>query len=259
MDIKMRTGKGRTFSDHEAALRQAEAAPKAGKGIIGGDLSRQPERRRGLRAHLDPASLREGLTELPEIRRFHESDEERDATTAYLAHRPLEIEIGFGGGQFLLERASRHPDVHFVGCEIRRHLCVSAVERIVARELENVRIIYEDMRQNLPILFADQSLRRCSVFFPDPWWKKRHVKRRILVPAFLDLMHQKLAEDGVLHIKTDVMPYAEAIEALFDDDPRYVRRGEELDHLFAGDLPTEREAFCQRKGLPFAEFRYTLA
>lgn len=254
----MRTGKGRTFSLDEKALKEADESLKTGKGLVGGDLTRQPERMRGLQAYLDPSKLKEGLERLPELRRFPQSDEEKEEAQAYVAHRPLEVEIGFGGGQFILGRAAANPDTHFIGFEIRRGLCIPVVQSIVQQDLSNLRIVYEDMRQSLPAFCADDSLQRCSVFFPDPWWKKRHIKRRILVPSFLDLMAQKLHIGGILHIKTDVMPYAEAVEALFEGDTRYERDHGDLDVLFENDLPTEREAFCAKKGLPFADFRFVL-
>lgn len=255
----MRTGKGRSFCLDEDALKQADESRKTGKGLVGGDISRQPERKRGLATHLQAGELREGLTRLPELRRFPESDEEREDAETFIAHRPLEVEIGFGGGQFILGRAEAHPDTHFIGFEIRRNLCIPTVKSIVERELDNIRIVYEDMRQSLPHFCADDSLQRCSVFFPDPWWKKRHVKRRILVPSFLDMMAQKLHLGGILHIKTDVMPYAEEVAKLFEGDTRYRRDTTgELDAHFEGDLPTEREAFCTRKELPFADFRFVL-
>lgn len=252
----MRTGKGRTFSQDKQALKQADTSRETGRGIVGGDVTRVPGREKGLQAYLDPETIEPGLKRLPELRRLIQDPDEIADNEAFLAHRPLEIEIGYGGGQFLLGRAEAHPETHFIGFEIRRHLCVSMVKRIVEKKLSNIKIIYEDVRRCLPDLVADGSLQRCSVFFPDPWWKKRHVKRRIVVPSFLDLMAEKLQPGGILHIKTDVMPYAEQVEQVFEGEERFERQFASLDEHFEGDLPTEREAFCQERGLPWADFRY---
>lgn len=249
----MRTGKERKFALDDNAKQSSEELRSKGKGLVGGDIERIPHVRKGLAPFINFP-----LTRPVELRRFPEDEAEVEEAQSYLAYRPLEVEVGFGGGNFLLQRAINNPEVHFVGFEIRRNLCLSVVKRIESNNLTNLRVIYEDVRQSMDELFADQSIRRCSVFFPDPWWKKRHVKRRVLTPFFLDLMEKKLVPNGMLHIKTDVMPYADVVEELFAEDKRYQLDDGTYDWLFENDFPTEREEFCAEKDIPFREFRYVL-
>lgn len=249
----MRTGKNRKFARDEDAQQSSKDLAERGKGLYGGDIERVPGLRKGITPKL------EWEPSIPiEIRRFPDTEEEQAEGQAYLAHRPLEVEVGFGGGNFLVSKAKQHPETHFVGFEIKRGLCAGAAHQIETQKINNLRIIYEDVRQSMDALFADHSIRRCSVFFPDPWWKKKHVKRRVLTPFFLDLMEQKLEPNGILHIKTDVMPYAEAVEELFASDPRYRLDDGTYAHYFEDDQPTEREAFCLKKDIPFADFRFVL-
>lgn len=247
----MRTGEDKTFAIDQDPDRSAKELAVKGKGLVGGDIERMPHLRQGLAPYLDFQP-----TFPLEMRHFPQSEAEHREQHAFLHHRPLEIEIGFAGGQFILNRARQHPEVHCVAFEIRRHYCLDLARIIHQEKLTNLRVTYEDVRQSLGVWFADGSIRRCSVFFPDPWWKKRHIKRRILTPFFLDLMAHKLEPNGVLHIKTDVEPYAEVIRDLFTQDARYHQDDGTHDALFAGDLPTEREAYCLAHSIPFTEFRW---
>ncbi len=247
----MRTGKERTFVIDETELERTERKRREGRGLVGGDIDRIPHKRRGLAPHLD-------FDDVPEVRRACEDPQKLREQEAFLAHRPLDVEIGFGGGDFIFHQALNQPDTHFLGFEIRRHLCLSLAKKIHKHQLKNLRICYEDVRQAMPQLLEDHSIRRCSIFFPDPWWKKKHIKRRLLAPSFLDLMSQKLMKNGILHIKTDVLEYGELIQKLLDADERFEKAPAETDSLFENDHPTEREAFCIEKGLPFVEFRYIL-
>lgn len=249
----MRTGKERDFALDDNAKKSSKELKEKGKGLVGGDIERIPHPRKGLAPF-----LKFPVTRPIELRRFPESDEEIAEAQSYLSHRPIDVEVGFGGGNFILQRAIQNPEVTHVGFEIRRNLCLSLVKRIESNNANNLRVIYEDVRQSMDELFEDQSIRRCSVFFPDPWWKKRHVKRRVLTPFFLDLMEKKLVPNGMLHIKTDVMPYADVVEEMFAEDSRYQLDDGTYDYLFEGDFPTEREVFCAEKEIPWRDFRYVL-
>jgi tRNA (guanine-N7-)-methyltransferase len=244
----MRTGQHRKFTV-DLDVQRIEEDLQEGRGLVGGDLERIPEGRRGLRPHLD-------LDTPVEIRRFPETEAENTDNEAFLQHRPIEIEIGFGGGDFIFQRAISQPDIHFLGFEIRRVFCTSLARRIHKAKLSNLRIIYEDVRQSLPDLLPDHSIRRCSIFFPDPWWKRRHIKRRILIPSFLDLILRKLQPNGILQIKTDVMPYAEQIRELFALDSRFIKDDGSLTEVLADEPHTERETFCLAHGIDYAEFRF---
>lgn len=122
---------------------------------------------------------------------------------------PVVLEIGFGNGEALLHMASRHPEWNYLGLEVHRpgigHLLL-ALERA---ELQNVRVMREDATALLARGLAPASLAGVCLFFPDPWPKKRHHKRRIVQPAFVDDLARVLKSGGFFHAATDWAPYAE--------------------------------------------------
>lgn len=113
----------------------------------------------------------------------------------------VEIEIGSGDGRFLYEAAIASPETLFVGFEVR----ASSTARTERRGLPRNGIIkHLDGRWCVEHLFADASIDAYHAYFPDPWWKKRHAKRRIFTPAFCRALHRTLRPDGCLYVITDV-------------------------------------------------------
>lgn len=249
----MRIGYHRKFVRDEDAKQSSKEMVEKRKGLVGGDIEKMPQEPKGLAPH-----LKFKATTPVEIRAFPDTKEEQEANQKYLAHRPLEIEIGFGDGRTLLHKARQCPEIHLVGFEIKKSFCLEVVHEIEVHQIPNLRVIYQDARQALDALFEDNSIRRCSVLFPDPWWKKRHIKRRVVTPFFLDLMSRKLEPNGILHVKTDVMPYAEAVKEFLTSDTRYEPDDGTYSHNFETDSPSKREAYCLKNNIPFAEFRYIL-
>ncbi len=131
-----------------------------------------------------------------------------DLTAAFGRDAPRILEIGFGDGECLAELAVRHPEQDYLGIEVHEpgvgHLLL-AVEESGA---ENVRCIREDAMDVLPLIGPGQ-LAGVHLFFPDPWPKKRHHKRRIVQPAFFDAIARVVRPGGYLHMATDWVPYAE--------------------------------------------------
>lgn len=117
------------------------------------------------------------------------------------------LEIGFGGGEHLLEQAIRHPDVLCIGCEPFIDGVAKLVEDIDEHKLENIRILPEDARLLLEAL-PDNSLDRVFILFPDPWPKIRHQKRRIVSQQTLDILERVLKPGGELRLATDHVDYA---------------------------------------------------
>ncbi len=150
----------------------------------------------------------------------------------------VEIEIGIGKGRFLLAAAAEHPDVWYLGVEWANQYLRVAERRAARRGLENVRFVRVDARELVTRAIADASIGAYYVFYPDPWPKKRHHKRRFLQPATAEHLARTLQPRGGLHVATDHAGYWETIEPLFDQHPGFERLAE-----FGGEsfpLPPDR-------------------
>lgn len=134
---------------------------------------------------------------------------------------PTVLEIGFGNGDTLLELATKHGDWNFIGIEVHRpgvgHLLKHAGERGV----KNIRVSSRDAVDVLGEQLPDASLHRVLLYFPDPWPKKRHHKRRIVQPAFVDLVARKLCAGGEFHLATDWENYAEHMRDVLNASPAF--------------------------------------
>lgn len=122
---------------------------------------------------------------------------------------PLVLEIGFGDGEALVDAASQDPQRNFIGAEVYTPGVGHCLIRIEQEQLSNVRLCQEDAVELLKRRLADHSLDEVRLFFPDPWPKKKHHKRRIVNPAFAELISRKLIPGGHLHFATDWAPYAD--------------------------------------------------
>ncbi|HYC55304.1 MAG TPA: hypothetical protein VEL28_10270 [Candidatus Binatia bacterium] len=121
----------------------------------------------------------------------------------------IEVEIGPGNCGFLLEAARRRADTLFVGIEIRPSSPARATRR--GTPPPNVRILCTDARWMVVNLLAPQAIDAYHVYFPDPWWKKRHHKRRLFTPEFCAAAHRTLRTGGAIYVATDVTPVFEGI------------------------------------------------
>jgi tRNA (guanine-N7-)-methyltransferase len=120
---------------------------------------------------------------------------------------PVEVEIGFGKGLFLQTSAEASPDVNYLGVEILRKYQLWAATRLAKRNLRNVRLACGDARAWLRQNIADGAVRTVHVYFPDPWWKTRHRKRRLFTGEFVRECERCLRPGGQLHLATDVQDY----------------------------------------------------
>jgi tRNA (guanine-N7-)-methyltransferase len=130
-----------------------------------------------------------------------------DWTHVFGNDHPVEIEVGFGKGLFLLNAAVACPDVNFFGVEIMRKYQLFTATRMARRKLTNVRLACGDARHLLRDYVRPASVRAIHVYFPDPWWKKRHHKRRVFTEDFVASCVQALAPSGLFHLATDVAEY----------------------------------------------------
>ena len=126
-------------------------------------------------------------------------------------HNKKVIEIGFGMGSTTAEIAQDLKDINFIGIEVHSPGVGNLLNLIKKNEIQNLRILQHDAVEVFKAMVADLSLDGIHIFFPDPWHKKRHHKRRLIQEQFLELIHPKLKHEGYLHIATDWEGYAEWI------------------------------------------------
>jgi tRNA (guanine-N7-)-methyltransferase len=136
------------------------------------------------------------------------SSGEISSEKAFCCDAPLVLEIGFGMGLTILNSAQKNPEQNFIGVEVYQPGIGNLLTQLKTQELNNVRIYNEDAVIVLNKCIPNNSLEKVLIFFPDPWPKKRHNKRRLIQSSFAELLHKKLKPKGILHIATDCEDYA---------------------------------------------------
>lgn len=225
------------LSDAERA--QLYADWEAGKGLIGGHPRHRPN------ADRLPAW---GLNR-PFFRAFA-LDDSRGVNgagfrAALASGYPLEIEVGYGRGDFLLDRAQRHPQRLFIGYEVKTKATRLALARVERLGLENLWLSDDDVRVSLPEAIPDGRVDAIHVLFPDPWWKEQHKIKRLFAPPFVDLLAAKLRPSGLLHFKSDVEGYGELVRYLVEQHPAFGPHDPALAERIGPYAPTHREHWCQ--------------
>ena len=178
---------------------------------------------------------------------FH--GQQLDVDALFERPAPLTIEIGFGMGDSLLEMAANSPEQNFLGIEVHKPGVGKLLHGIAERGLTNLRVICHDAKEVLTQGLADASVQRILIFFPDPWHKKRHNKRRLVQPEFISQLTDKLASGGRLHLATDWEPYAEHMLEVLEADPVLINSNGEGQFWAAPERPeTKFERRGQRLG-----------
>ena len=131
------------------------------------------------------------------------------------------LEIGFGMGEATALIGREFPDTGFLAVEVHKPGIGKLMARIEELALSNIRIIEGDIHPILQTMIPDTSVDGVHLFFPDPWPKKRHNKRRIINADFLQLIHSKIKDGGFFHIATDWVPYAQYIQEVFAASPLF--------------------------------------
>jgi tRNA (guanine-N7-)-methyltransferase len=149
---------------------------------------------------------------------------------------PVIMEIGFGNGEATWRMALAEPDNNFLGVEVHRPGVGHLLLKVEEHGLENVRIACEDAVELLHDRLPDGALSGMRIYFPDPWPKKRHHKRRIVQPGFVDLVAAKMRPGGILHLATDWAPYAEHMLEV-------MRHAPEFENLSSSDDSCPRPAW----------------
>lgn len=134
---------------------------------------------------------------------------------------PVELEVGSGKGLFLANAAARRPDRNFVGVEVARKYAGKAADRVARRGLANVRVCAGDARRFLAEFVPPRSLAAIHIYFPDPWWKARHKKRRVFTDEFVNDVARALVLGGDFWMTTDVEEYFGVMRALMAGHPEF--------------------------------------
>ena len=148
-----------------------------------------------------------------------EPKEPLDFAAVFGNANPVWLDIGFGNGESIIHAAKQYPEVNFLGIEVHLPGVGHLLMGIEEHDLKNVRIIRNDAVDMLKLFIKDQSLAAIHVYFPDPWHKKRHHKRRLVNQDFLDLIQTKLATGGRFHYASDWEPYAIEVQELLSHNP----------------------------------------
>ncbi|WP_374090916.1 tRNA (guanosine(46)-N7)-methyltransferase TrmB [Methylomicrobium lacus] len=143
-----------------------------------------------------------------------------DFSEVFGRNAPLCVEIGFGNGESLAKMAAANPDIDYIGIEVHRPGVGHLLMLLAEKNLTNVRIYCHDAIEILEKRVPDDSLSGVHLFFPDPWPKKKHHKRRIVQPGFTELLCRKLKAEGYFHAASDWQHYAEQMLTVLSEQKR---------------------------------------
>jgi tRNA (guanine-N7-)-methyltransferase len=164
---------------------------------------------------------REAKTALQAVHGIEFKQELIDLKQIFPTSDSIIMEIGFGMGEATAIIAKNHPNNGYIAVDVHPPGIGKLLARIVENDLTNLKVIEDDVHVVMQHMIPNQSLDGIHLFFPDPWPKKKHNKRRIVNKGFLQLIHPKLKTGGFIHIATDWVPYAESIKEVFTTSPLF--------------------------------------
>ena len=218
----------------------------------------EPERARGIRSYVlrrshFSAAQRDAYERLMPVFGIPFSQEPLDLDAAFGRVAPRVLEIGFGMGETTAEIAAAHPEIDYLGVEVHTPGVGALLRRIELQDSSNIRVIEFDAQQVVRYQIPDDSLTGIHVFFPDPWPKARHHKRRLLQPSFVTQLVAKLIPGGYLHVATDWPDYAEQMHQVLGATPELIParpRGGATDAAFGvNGGPARPETKFERRGV----------
>lgn len=173
---------------------------------------------------------------------------------------PVEIDVGSGRGLFLVTAGEANPDRNFLGIEVDYREGRRAAKRLKKRDLSNVRVWGGDVKIAFNKHVPRQSVDAVHVYFPDPWWKRKHRRRRVFTTELVDQMSQVLKPGGYVHSWTDVEEYFEVISGLMNHDTRFenLPPPEEKSPEHDMDYRTSFERKKRKEGFPIYRGRWRL-
>ncbi|MFQ1014261.1 tRNA (guanosine(46)-N7)-methyltransferase TrmB [Avibacterium paragallinarum] len=158
-------------------------------------------------------------------------DQPFDFKEIYGNDNPVILEIGFGMGKSLVEMAEQNPDKNYLGIEVHTPGVGACIAYAVEKKVQNLRVICHDATEILRDCIADGSLAGLQLFFPDPWYKAKHHKRRIVQPHFVQTVCEKLANHGFIHMATDWENYAEQMLEVLQKNTQLCNTSETDDYI----------------------------
>ncbi len=226
--------------------------PSQDKEVSGSDSAhRRPVRSYVLRGGRLTEGQKRALAELWPHFGIDDSDAMLDLGELFGNRAPVIMEIGFGNGEATWQMAGAHPEENYIGVEVHRPGVGHLLLKIEKHGIRNIRIACADAAEFLRKRIPEGSLEGVRIYFPDPWPKKRHHKRRIIQPSFVRLLASRMRPGAILHVATDWEPYAEHMLEVLDSvngfvnlstsggfhnkpdwrpETKYEKRGERLGH-----------------------------
>lgn len=205
----------------QTSMNQEHIDNANGENSASEDLTKRPIRSFVLRQGRLTHGQERALQELMPVFGLPYAAQALDLAQVYGRADSLKIlEIGFGMGESTAHIAQMHPEQDYLGVEVHTPGVGGLLKQIGERELKNLRIIQHDAVEVLKHMLADASLDGVHIFFPDPWHKKRHHKRRLIQAEFVRLLCSKLKPGGYLHVATDWQEYAEWVLEILQQEPQ---------------------------------------
>ena len=178
------------------------------------------------------------------------------------SHYPIHLDIGSAKGEFLIELASTYPDWNFVGLEIREPLVAFCEKKRKQLNLNNLKFLFCNVNVSLDEWlsdFDDGQLKRVSIQFPDPWFKRKHYKRRVLKTNLLNSIAKSMNKDGEIFIQSDILKLFNSMTNTMDES-KYFNRKDLGDMILLDKNPynvkTDRELYSLKKNLPIYREMY---
>jgi tRNA (guanine-N7-)-methyltransferase len=195
------------------------------------------------RGHISAAQERALREVLPRVQIAY-TPQSLDLTAAFGRTAPTVFEIGFGMGETTAAIAQARPDVNFLAIDVFAAGCGALAKRIDELALSNIRVMQHDAVEIVRDMLPPGSLAGVHIYFPDPWPKARHHKRRLVAQPFIGLLASRLAPGGYLHCTTDWQNYAEQMLAVLSAEPQ-------LENLHDGYAPAPRNPIAERPTTKF--------
>ena len=178
------------------------------------------------------------------------------------SHQPIHLDIGSAKGEFLIELASKYPKWNFLGLEIREQLVNLSERKRKQLELRNLKFLYCNVNISLDEWLSGldlNQLKRVSIQFPDPWFKRKHIKRRVIKKSLLNSIARYISKDGELFIQSDILKLMEYMTNVIDESiyfDRKVINGLKMLEKNPYEVFTDRESFVLKQNLPIYRAMY---